>query len=78
MTHYPFFCRSRSALTRIRSLVLEVQSAFVDVLLAKENVAFNNLSVFEGIVEINTARVRAGDLPDNLLFGLRTDGQGGP
>src|SRR5581483_9543397 len=47
-----------------RSLVLDVQSAFVDVLLAKDNLnlARENLKAFESIVEVNSARVKAGDL----------------
>jgi outer membrane protein, heavy metal efflux system len=47
-----------------RLLVLDVQSAFVDVLQAKDNVtlARENLAAFQGIVEVNTTRVRAGDL----------------
>lgn len=48
----------------IRGIVYNVQAAFVDVLLAKENatLASANLRAFQGIVEINTARVAAGDL----------------
>jgi len=51
-------------LNSIRTLVLEVQSTCVDVLLAKENLALQqeNLKAFEALVEINRARVRAGDL----------------
>jgi len=47
-----------------RQLILDVQSAFVDVLLAKENLelARENLKSLNGIVEVNTTRVRAGDL----------------
>jgi len=45
-------------------LVLDVQSAFVDVLQAKDNVALarENLQSFQNMVEVNTTRVRAGDL----------------
>lgn len=48
----------------IRSIVYNVQSAFVDIQLAKESVilAQDNLKAFQGIVDINTARVNAGDL----------------
>ncbi|MBI3470805.1 MAG: TolC family protein [Candidatus Solibacter usitatus] len=51
-------------LNSTRTLVLDVQSAFVDVLLAKDNLALarDNLKSFESIVEINSTRVRAGDL----------------
>ncbi len=47
-----------------RSLVLDVQNAFLDVLQAKDSLqlARENLQAFQGIVEINSARVRAGDL----------------
>ena len=51
-------------LNTTRLLVLDVQNAFVDVLQAKDNVALarENLDAFQGIVEVNTNRVRAGDL----------------
>jgi cobalt-zinc-cadmium efflux system outer membrane protein len=51
-------------LNTTRMLVLDVQSAFVDVLQAKDNVALarENLQSFQNIVEVNTTRVRAGDL----------------
>ncbi len=51
-------------LNTTRTLVLDVQSAFVDVQQAKDNLALahENLQVFQNIVEVNTARVRAGDL----------------
>src|SRR5262249_30677114 len=47
-----------------RTLLLDVESAFVDVLLAKESLALarENLKAFESIVEINSSRVRTGDL----------------
>ena len=48
----------------IRTLMLDVQSAFVDVQLAMSSLetARESLSAFDGIVQINTARVRTGDL----------------
>ena len=48
----------------IRRLVYDVQSAFLDVQLAKENLALaqDNLRSLNGIVDINTTRVRTGDL----------------
>jgi len=51
-------------LNTTRQLVLDVDNAFVDVLAAKESLqlARENLKAFEGIVEVNAARVRAGDL----------------
>ncbi len=51
-------------LNTTRLLVMDVQSAFVDVLLAKDNLALatSNLQSFHGIVTVNTARVNAGDL----------------
>jgi cobalt-zinc-cadmium efflux system outer membrane protein len=51
-------------LNTTRLLVLDVQNAFVDVLQAKDNLllARENLAAFQGIVEVNTNRVRAGDL----------------
>src|SRR5438046_1606363 len=51
-------------LNTTRALVLDVQSAFVDVQQAKDNLALarENLQVFQGIVEVNATRVRAGDL----------------
>ena len=47
-----------------RQLVLDVQNGFVDVLSAKDalTLARENLKAFEGIVEVNATRVRAGDL----------------
>jgi cobalt-zinc-cadmium efflux system outer membrane protein len=51
-------------LNTTRTLVLDVQNAFVDVQQAKDNLSLarENLQVFENIVEVNTSRVRAGDL----------------
>jgi cobalt-zinc-cadmium efflux system outer membrane protein len=47
-----------------RTLALEVQSAFVDTLLAKENLALaqENLKSFNQIVQVNKVRVEVGDL----------------
>ena len=47
-----------------RSLVLDVESAFIDVQLAKLNLALaqDNLQAFNNVVQINTERVRTGDL----------------
>jgi cobalt-zinc-cadmium efflux system outer membrane protein len=52
-------------LNTIRTLVLEVQNACVEVLLAQANLSLarENLQAFTEIVNVNTARVRAGDLP---------------
>jgi cobalt-zinc-cadmium efflux system outer membrane protein len=51
-------------LNTTRNLVLDVDNAFVDVLQAKDNLALarENLQAFRSIVEVNTTRVRAGDL----------------
>jgi cobalt-zinc-cadmium efflux system outer membrane protein len=51
-------------LNTIRTLVLDVQNAFVDLQAAKLNLALaqNNLQVFNSVVDINTERVRVGDL----------------
>jgi len=51
-------------LNATRTLVLDVQVAFVDVQQAKDNLALarENLQVFQSIVEVNSMRVRAGDL----------------
>jgi cobalt-zinc-cadmium efflux system outer membrane protein len=48
----------------LRSLRLDVENAFIDVLQAKDNLelARSNLTAFQGIVDINTTRVRSGDL----------------
>jgi outer membrane protein, heavy metal efflux system len=48
----------------IRRLMFEVESAFVDVQLAKENLGLSqdNLRSLNGIVSVNTERVRTGDL----------------
>jgi len=48
----------------IRRLIFDVQSAFVDVQLAKENLALanENLTNLNGIVNVNQARAKSGDL----------------
>ncbi|MCZ2156926.1 MAG: TolC family protein, partial [Bryobacterales bacterium] len=48
----------------MRHVISNVQSAFVDVLQAKENLklAEDNLKNLHGVVEINQARLRSGDL----------------
>jgi cobalt-zinc-cadmium efflux system outer membrane protein len=48
----------------MRKVIFEVQSAFVEVLLAKEQLALarDNLKSLNGIVQVNTERVRTGDL----------------
>jgi outer membrane protein, heavy metal efflux system len=51
-------------LNTTRTLVLDVENAFVEVLQAKDNLqlARDNLQAFQGIVTVNETRVRAGDL----------------
>jgi outer membrane protein, heavy metal efflux system len=51
-------------LNSTRGLVLDVQNASVDVLLAKESLelARENLESFQKIIEINQVKVRAGDI----------------
>jgi cobalt-zinc-cadmium efflux system outer membrane protein len=51
-------------LNTTRTLVLDVQNAFTDVQLAKLNLALarSNLEAFNNVVQINTDRVRTGDL----------------
>ena len=53
-----------SVLNTLRGVILDVENAFVDVLLAKETLALaqENLKALNAIVEVNTNRVRAGDL----------------
>jgi cobalt-zinc-cadmium efflux system outer membrane protein len=53
-----------NVLNTLRGVILDVQNAFVDVLLAKESLALaqENLKALNAIVEVNTNRVRAGDL----------------
>src|SRR5581483_7964473 len=51
-------------LNTIRTVVLDVQTACVDVLEAKQNVALarQSLDAFNALVNVNTERVRTGDL----------------
>jgi cobalt-zinc-cadmium efflux system outer membrane protein len=51
-------------LNTIRTLILDVQNACVDVQVAKANLALSqeNLQAFNDIVQVNEARVHAGDL----------------
>lgn len=51
-------------LDAMRTIRLDVERAFVDVLLAKANVALarDSLNAFNAIVAVNTERVRTGDL----------------
>jgi cobalt-zinc-cadmium efflux system outer membrane protein len=60
-------------LNTIRSLVLDVQSAFVDMQLARDSLALaqENLKALNEIVAVNAARVRAGDLADVELIRTR-------
>lgn len=60
-------------LDAVRTLRLEVQNAFVDVLLAKEKLALarQNLETLNRIVEINEARWRAGDIAEVELIRSR-------
>ncbi len=60
-------------LNSTRTLLLDVQSGFVDVLLAKESLALarENLAAFQKIVDINSARVNAGDLAQVELLRTR-------
>lgn len=47
-----------------RSLILDVQNAFLDLLVAKENVRIlrESLDAFEGVVRVNRTRFDAGDI----------------
>ena len=60
-------------LNSVRGVVLDVQSAFVDALLARDSLALarENLSSLNQIVEINAARVKAGDLAEVELIRSR-------
>jgi outer membrane protein, heavy metal efflux system len=51
-------------LNTMRTIVLEVQQAFVDVVLARENLTLANqsLGAFKSLVTVNVERVRTGDL----------------
>ncbi len=53
-----------NVLNAVRSVILDVENAFVEVLLAKESLALaqENLKALNAIVEVNTNRVRSGDL----------------
>lgn len=57
-------------LNSVRTLVLDVQNAYVDALLAKDNLnlAQENLKAFGDIVDVNRKRVRSGDLAEVELF----------
>jgi cobalt-zinc-cadmium efflux system outer membrane protein len=60
-------------LNTVRTLVLDVQNAYVEALLAKDNLtlAEENLKAFGDIVEVNRKRVASGDLAEVEL--LRTE-----
>ncbi len=51
-------------LNTMRQIVLDVQSACIDLVLAKQNLALarESLDAFNALVQINTERVRTGDL----------------
>jgi cobalt-zinc-cadmium efflux system outer membrane protein len=53
-------------LNTIRQLVLDVQNAFVDAQAARDSLALaqENLKSLRDVVEVNTSRVRAGDLAE--------------
>ncbi|MEO8024914.1 MAG: TolC family protein [Bryobacteraceae bacterium] len=53
-------------LNTVRQLRLDVENAFVDLLTAKSSVALaqENLKSLQGLVEINEARVKSGDLAE--------------
>ena len=57
-------------LNSVRILVLDVQNAYVEALLAKDNLALaqENLKAFGDIVEVNRKRVSSGDLAEVELF----------
>ena len=60
-------------LNATRQVVLDVQSSFIDVLLAKENLSLAeaNAKAWSAIVEVNAARVKAGDLAQVELLRTR-------
>jgi cobalt-zinc-cadmium efflux system outer membrane protein len=62
-----------SFLDVVRTTSLDVQSAYVAALLARDalDVARQNLDAFNQIVEINTARVKAGDIAEVDLLRVR-------
>jgi outer membrane protein, heavy metal efflux system len=51
-------------LNTMRTIALDVEGAFVDVVLAKENLALarQSLDAFDSLVQVNIERVRTGDL----------------
>jgi outer membrane protein, heavy metal efflux system len=53
-------------LNTMRTIVFDVQSAFVDTALAKVNLALarDSLTAFRDLIRVNTARVRTGDLSE--------------
>ena len=60
-------------LDAVRTVRLDVQTAFVGVLLARDNLtlAKENLATFNQIVEVNAARVKAGDIAEVELVRSR-------
>lgn len=60
-------------LNATRTVIFDVESAFVDVLLAKETLklAQENLKALNSIVDVNATRVRAGDLAQSELLRSR-------
>ena len=60
-------------LNSTRTLILEVETAFADALLAKDNLALarENLAALNEVVEVNRARVRSGDLAEVELVRTR-------
>ncbi len=60
-------------LDAVRLTTLEVQNAFVDVLLARDNLALvrDNLDALNRVVETNAARLRAGDIAEVELIRSR-------
>ena len=56
-----------------RNLVLDIQNSYLDALLARESLALakSSLESFQRIVEINTQRLRAGDLAEVELIRSR-------
>src|SRR5262249_42179420 len=54
----------------VRSILLDVQSAFIDLLQAKANLALaeDTLEAFRRTVQVNTSRVRTGDLAEVELI----------
>ena len=57
-------------LNSVRTLILDVQNAYVEALQAKENLALaqDNLKAFGDIVEVNRKRVGSGDMAEVELF----------